>query len=287
MRAMRVIFRFTLREALARKVVLAAGIVGMCLLALFALGFASLDNAVSGGAFEGADVVEMRLMPLNILTAMGLLVVQFVSGVLALFLSVGTVSTEVDQRTILAVLARPVRRHEWLLGRWLGIGALMLAYVAVMVGGMLLVVRGLGGFSTAGPLQGIVLVWAECMVLVTVGVLCSTRMPALASGMIGFSLFGVAWVGGLIGFIGKLAANATMERIGQAVRVVMPTDGLWRAASYNLQPRAVLDRLGILEDVQLPFVSRDPASAIFVLWAVAWIVGLFAVAVWSFRTREL
>ncbi|MCE7884097.1 MAG: ABC transporter permease [Actinobacteria bacterium ATB1] len=282
------VFRFTLREALSRKVVLAAGIVGISLLALFALGFSALENSLSGQVTGGdLSVVEARLFPLNMLATLGLLVVQFVSGVLALFLSVGSVSTEIEQRTIYAVLARPIRRAEWLFGRWLGLALLMLAYVAVMIGGVLLVVRAVAGFDMAGPAQGVFLVWAECLALVTLGLLGSTRLPGLATGMIGFSLYGLAWVGGLIGYIGDLASNDTMVMIGRSVRVAVPTDGLWRAASYNLQSKAVLDRLGFLGDVQLPFVSTDPASGVFLVWSVFWIGAVLAMAIWSFRTREL
>jgi hypothetical protein len=36
-----------------------------------------------------------------------------------------------------------------------------------------------------------------------------------------------------------------------------------------------------------PFFAADPPPAAYVAWAIAWIAGMLALAIWSFRSREV
>ena len=112
------IARFTLQEAISRRLVLAGVIISLGFIGLFTLGFhfaydKSLENLTSPESRLSLGVAFATL------TLFGVYVVNYLASFLALFLSVGAVSSEIDTGTLHAVLARPLRRSEFIVGRWL------------------------------------------------------------------------------------------------------------------------------------------------------------------------
>ena len=85
----------------------------------------SMANTVGPGQTEG--------MVLGILSAIMSLVSGF-GSLLAAWAAVDVVASEMRSGTILAVMARPVRRWEFLLGKYLGVQLLMAVYVLGMFG---------------------------------------------------------------------------------------------------------------------------------------------------------
>ena len=76
---------------------------------------------------------SMESMLLEILSQL----MGFVSGLgslLAAWCAADAVSTELKSGTVLAVMARPVKRWEFLLGKYLGVMLFMTAYIAVVMG---------------------------------------------------------------------------------------------------------------------------------------------------------
>jgi hypothetical protein len=65
------------------------------------------------------------------------------------------------------------------------------------------------------------------------------------------------------------------------VSLLSPADAMWRRAAYELQPAtAVIFQAG-------PFGVVSVPSGAMVGWAVAFVVGMLAIAVWQFRRRPL
>ncbi len=69
---------------------------------------------------------------LKFLADFGAAGLHFFGVVLALVLTAQLFFTEVESRSLLTLLAKPVRRGEWLLGRFLGVGAVLAVFVAVL-----------------------------------------------------------------------------------------------------------------------------------------------------------
>src|SRR5581483_6991026 len=157
-----VVARFTLQEAISRRLVLAGLLLSGLFLALYALGF----WFIYGIAVQNTLDPRSRAAPLvaaTILTILGLYAVNFLASFLALFLSVGGVSGEVDSGTLLAVMARPLRRSEFVVGRWLGYALILVVYVVAMVGGVLLLAWGLADYGPADPVRAIALMMLSAL----------------------------------------------------------------------------------------------------------------------------
>jgi ABC-type transport system involved in multi-copper enzyme maturation permease subunit len=220
-------------------------------------------------------------------------VVNYLASFLALFLSVGAVSGEIDSGTLHAVLARPLGRAEFIVGRWLGYAAIIAAYIVAMTGLVLLVARLIAGYEVPDPMHALALMLLECVLLLTLSLFGSTLMPTLANGVVVFTLLGLAWLAGIIEFVGRLLQTAqdrtgsdAMLNIGTSVSLLLPSDALWRGASYYLESPSVVAAFGVAQRA-IPFFSASPPPTPLVVWSLGYVVVVLAGAVLAFRRRDL
>jgi Cu-processing system permease protein len=277
-----IVARWTLLEAVRRRLVLAAVLLSAAFVVLFAVAFSILYGRAR--SVEDQDGVFLVFAG-TLQTVLGLYAVQLLAAFLALLLSVGAISSEVESGTLHAVLARPLRRSEYLLGRWLASAGLLAGYVTVMATSLLLVARVVADYQPVDPVRAVLLMVLEAVLLLTVGLLGSTFLPTLANGVVLFSLFGLAWMGGIVEFVGDTVGNQTMVDLAVAVSLLFPSDAIWRAASYYLQPPTFLgvavSRGGI------PFASLTPPTAALLAWALAYPAAALLGALRTFARRDL
>lgn len=277
------IYRFTLAEVVGRKVVTWGLVASAIFLALFAVAFRLLYREIVGQSL--ADDVQQALVG-GVLTVLGLYVTSFLAAFLAMSLAAGSVSADADSGVLQAIVVRPLRRWQWYLGRWAGFSTLIVAYVALMTGAMLLIAWSFSGYRPLSITALIGLMSLQVVFLLTVGMLISCRLSTLATGVVLFFYFGIAWLSGFIGFIGQMAQQAALTQTATAVSLVAPSDALWKAASHFAAPRGV--PLGsIADNVEMPFMSLREPSALFLVWTLVLTVIVLASGVRAFGRRDL
>jgi Cu-processing system permease protein len=278
------IARFTIHEAISRRLVLSAAILSLIFVGLYALGFSFVfANArpMAQGSATPNDVATAG----TILTVLGLYAVHFLSSFVALFLTVGAISSEIDSGTLHAVLARPIRRADVVIGRWLAYAGLISLYVVTMGGLILTLAWLISGYQAFDPLRALGLMALGAILLLTVSLLGSTLFSTLANGVIAFTLFGLAWLGGIIEFTGGIVQNPAMVNLGIVISLLVPSDAVWKAASFYAQSPLFLALGGTRG--QAPFIGSVPPTAPMMLWASAYLVVVLLLAVRSFSRRDL
>jgi Cu-processing system permease protein len=296
-----VVARWTVLEARRRRLLLAGALLSVAFVALFVVGFYLLyrtqqrdllaAQAQDGGPAAGLDAREELLAISTILVILGLYGVQFLAALLGLFLGVASVSPEIDSGALHAVLARPLSRLQYLMGRFLALAGLLTAYVVVMSAALLLTARVVAGYRP-GDAAGVVgLMILQMLILLAVSLLGSTVLPTLANGVVMLVLFGLAWLGGIIGFVGTIPpGNELMANLGTAVSLLLPADAVWRGASYHILPPSFLVASSLAggdQEIGLPFGSTTPIAPAMLAWALAYPVACLALAVAAFRRRDL
>jgi ABC-type transport system involved in multi-copper enzyme maturation permease subunit len=71
-----------------------------------------------------------------VMISLGLSAISLIGLLIAVFTGVGLVSKEIDKRTLHAVLAKPLRRWEFLLGKFAGLVATLAVNTAAMAAGL-------------------------------------------------------------------------------------------------------------------------------------------------------
>ena len=286
------IARFTLQEAVSRRLILAGVLISLGYIGLFALGF----HFAYDKGLENSTSAEARLslaVAFATLTLFGVYVVNYLASFLALFLSVAAISGEIDSGTLHAVLARPLRRSEFVIGRWLGYAFMLGVYIVAMTGLVLLIARLVAGYEVPDPVPALLLMLLEGILLLTLSLFGSSIMPTLANGVVVFTLLGLAWLAGIIEFVGRLVAAApnstggnAMVNIGTTVSLFLPSDALWHGASYYLQSPSVLAVFGVTRG-GIPFFSTAPPAPALVIWSIGYVVVVLAGTVLAFRRRDI
>jgi Cu-processing system permease protein len=293
-----VVARWTVLEARRRRLLLAGVILSVAFVALFAVGFFLLYQdqqralaAENPAVGAGAPAAREELLAIStILVVLGLYGVQFLAALLGLFLGVASVSPEIDSGALHAVLARPLSRLEYLLGRFLALAGLLTAYVVVMSGSLLLIARIVAGYQPGDVTRVVGLMVLQVLILLAVSLLGSTVLPTLANGVVMLVLFGLAWLGGIIAFAATIPpGNEFMANLGTAVSLLLPADAVWRGASYHVLPPSFLvaGSLTNEENIGIPFASTVPLAPAMLAWALAYPVACLTLAVAAFRRRDL
>jgi ABC-type transport system involved in multi-copper enzyme maturation permease subunit len=200
---------------------------------------------------------------------------------------VASVSPEIDSGALHAVLARPLSRLQYLLGRFLALAGLLTAYVLAMSGSLLLTARIVAGYQPGDATRVVGLMILQVFILLAVSLLGSTVLPTLANGVVMLVLFGLAWLGGVIGFIGTIPpGNELMANLGTAVSLLLPADAVWRGASFHVLPPSFLVATSFAgqADLGLPFGSTAPIAPAMLAWALAYPV---ACLVWTTPPRRI
>jgi ABC-type transport system involved in multi-copper enzyme maturation permease subunit len=228
-----------------------------------------------------------------LITSQLLIVVTFMySGVLALSAAVVAgplISSEVESGLLLSMLARPLRRSEVVIGKWLGLAVLIAMYAAGSAALELAAVDWATGYLPPHPIQLVLYVGAEGLVLLSLGLLLSTRLSGITGGVIALVAWLMGWIAGVVGDVGTGLQNKAVENVGIISHLLLPTDGLWRGAIYALEPDAFLATLRAAGTVARanPFAQVDPPPISYLAWVGLWFGIVLALSIWSFRTREI
>jgi ABC-type transport system involved in multi-copper enzyme maturation permease subunit len=279
------IARLTFKEAMSRRLVPAAVAVSLLYIVLFAVAY----NFAQERGTQAITGQRSRLLVgvgLASLTLSGLYIVNLLSGFMALFLSVGAVSAEVDAGTLHALLARPMRRSQFLLGRWLAYAVMISVYVVVMGSLVLLVAAVIGDYQPPDPARALGLMVLAALFLLTLSLLGSTFLPTLTNGAVAFTLFGLGWLSGVIEVLGGMQQNESLLNLGASIALFIPSDALWRSASYFVQSASILAASSTL-GAAMPLLANAPPTPALVVWGVLYPMILLGSATYVFSRRDL
>jgi ABC-type transport system involved in multi-copper enzyme maturation permease subunit len=282
-RTVATIAALTLREASRRRAVLALASLTVVLLVLSWWGFSRLA-AVSGDArltsgearLTASIVLNLVMFGISLIAALG-----------TAFLAGPTLAGETESGIALAVLARPIRRSEVLLGKWLGLVAFGTGFVIVAGLAQCIIVRVTVDYWPPEPVVALALLAAQTVVLLTLALLLSTAVSPMASGVVAVGLFGATWIAGVVGGIGASLNNVSVERVGTVSRMLLPTDGLWRGAMRAFQDPSALLELGGSNAEAFPFLSAAPLTVTYLVWAAVWVAMVWGLAAASFQRKDL
>jgi ABC-type transport system involved in multi-copper enzyme maturation permease subunit len=273
----------TLHEAFRRRVVWALLALTVVLLALSGWGFSKLVGLDSDlGTMTSGEARLVASLLLNLI----MFGFSLIAAIGTAFLAGPTLSGEVESGQALAILARPVRRSQVLLGKWLGLAAFGCGYVILAGLAQILVVFTVVGYWPPDPATGLALLAAETIVLMTLALLLSSVVSPMASGIISVGLFGATWVAGVVGGLGAALGNDGVAQVGTVSRVLLPTDGLWRGAMNGFQDPGALLQMGQGEQ-GFPFLADSGLTPAYLAWAAVWIAVIWGLTALSFQRRDI
>jgi ABC-type transport system involved in multi-copper enzyme maturation permease subunit len=280
------IARLTVAEAARRRILWVLLALTLISVSLTTWG---VDRLVSLARENGSNELGIQVGVSQVLILVAFMF-SFVLAMTAAFLGAPAIAADLESGVAHAILARPIRRADLVVGRWIGLVAIVAAYASLS--GLLEIstVRFVSGYAPPEPLLAVVFLSAQAVVLLTFAMLLSTRLPAIASGAVCVVLFGLGWMAGVFAGIGRFFDAGPLVDVAEASRWLLPSDGLWRGTIYSLEPPAVvlaaLGRGGSAAEAN-PFFAAGLPAAPFLIWSAIWIALVLGLAAISLSRRDL
>lgn len=275
------IARLTIGEAARRRVLWVLTALAVIAVGLTTWGVWAL---VGTARTNGTSELQIRIGVAGILIFIAFMF-GFVLVMTAASFGSPAIAADLESGVAQSMLARPLRRSSYLIGRWLGLAIVIAAYSAacgfLAIGAVGLV----SGYFPPDPVRPVLYLIGQAIVLLSFTILLSTRLAPIAGGAIAVVAYGLAWMAGVLAKVGLAFGTTSLVAVGDVVRVLLPTDALWQGVAYGLAPPlAAVDLERLAES---PFFTDAPPSTAIVAWSVAWVVLVLVLAINQLRRREL
>src|SRR5438128_176118 len=146
--------------------------------------------------------------------ALGLSVMLVFGALIAIFIGVGLVYKEIDKRTIYNLLSKPVRREEFIFGKYLGLCMTLFVNSVVMVVGtelaLLYVNRGFVPLQLA-VLPAAYLIYLELSLLVGVALMFSSFTTPMLAALFSFAAYAIGHLSGDLRQAAQLSCSVVIR----------------------------------------------------------------------------
>jgi len=125
----------------------------------------------------------------KIVKDIGLASIDLFGTLIAIFVGVGLVSKELEKRTIYTIIAKPVHRYQFLLGRYSGLALTMWVNTGVMLSAFCVVLFVAGAKPDGGIMKAIGLLTIAQLIVLSAAMLFSTFTTPTLSGIFTLALY--------------------------------------------------------------------------------------------------
>jgi ABC-type transport system involved in multi-copper enzyme maturation permease subunit len=195
----------------------------------------------SAPLFSQISIGLEKLMLVNV----GLSSISLFGVIIAIFVGIGLVSKEIEKKTLYTILSRPVRRWEFIAGKYLGLLLTLVVNAALMTLGfyvaLLIFVHGLNR-SDAMLLVAVYFIVLQFMMMVAITLLFSTFSTPIFSAIFAFALFVIGTFGNDLKNFAAMSQGAT-KWLATAASYIMPNFGSLNVISQAAHGESVAGSL--------------------------------------------
>jgi ABC-type transport system involved in multi-copper enzyme maturation permease subunit len=200
---------------------------------------------------------------------------NYIAMIMAIFTTLGTIYTEVDKGTILAVVTKPIKRWEIVVGKWLGHVIMMTGYILLMGLMLLLTVTLDSGLVVMEFFPVIGLICLNVIAMVSVTIALSTFLPVVPNGIFAVLIFLTSSNVKVITEIGDTSGNIVFWTIANIFRLTLPIGEVTDLVT-NVMKQGNAD----------PEQVFTPHPWIFA-YEIVYIILVMLLASWIFKRRDL
>ncbi len=206
----------------------------------------------------------------KVLKDTGLAAINFFCVLIAVFTGINLVYKEVEKKTVINILSKPIRREEFILGKFLGLALTLLAALGAMAALFFAFLALSGGGFDLGILLYFFMLYLELLILIALSLLFSSFTTPILSFLFTVSLYLIGQVLWTYNEFKDYLAVPAWRFVSEIFYYALPN-----LHKFNIKSEVVLG--------QLPGLSTVLHA---VLYALLYVAALLALAVLVFRSRE-
>ncbi len=158
----------------------------------------------------------------KILIDFGLLILSVFGLLVAIFIGIGLVYREIERRTIFTILAKPIRRGQFIVGKFLGMAATILILI-VLMGAVLYGVLALEGDTPPGSLLlAFILIYFEMLIMVSVSLVFSCATTPMISAVMAIFLYIIGHLSSDIHLLGPGGQSPVLSVALEVLYYILP-----------------------------------------------------------------
>ncbi|MEL6326327.1 MAG: ABC transporter permease subunit [Cyanobacteria bacterium J06626_23] len=159
----------------------------------------------------------------KIILDVGLAGINVLALVITIFVGTGLINKEIEKKTVLVLIAKPVSRFEFILGKHLGLSAVLATVMAALTGVFfsVLLIQGIA-FPAGAILVAVLFMLLEMVLLVAVAMLFGVFTSSLLATLLTFAVFLVGHLSQDIVRFGRVVDSENFQRIARWIYLVLP-----------------------------------------------------------------
>lgn len=230
------------------------------------------------GFFALLLVIALRLLPEvaastedKIFLDFGLAAISVLGVLVAVFVGTGLINKEIEKRTVLVLIPKPLSRAEFIIGKHLGLlGVLAVLIVALMIIYLILLSFSQIEYPILSILISTLYLFLELSLMTAVALAFGVFTSSLLATLLTLGVYFMGHLSRDLVELGRLSENATIETFTQGLYLVLPD-----LSRLNLKNEAVY---GLL----------PPALTLLghAVYALVYTILLLAIAILIFSRRE-
>lgn len=173
--------------------------------------------------------VAIRLLPEfaaatedKIFLDFGLAAMSVLGLIVAVFVGTGLVNKEIEQRTILVLISKPISRIEFIVGKHLGLSAVL----ALLIAGMTAIYLALMQFGIPYPLGSILLaalfLFFQLSLISAIAIMFGVFTSSVLATLLSFAVYFMGNFSQDLVELGRLSKNPGLQRLTQGLYLVLP-----------------------------------------------------------------
>lgn len=277
---MTTIIKYTIKEMFKKRALILTLILTLVYLALYSFGLYDTYKHNTQTLFLSATISST-------LISAGLYFASFIIAFLVVLTSVNSISGEIENGTIFAVLVKPLKRYELVLGKFFGIALMIIVYSLIFffaIIGLNILFGANISINAASLIKSALLFSAVPLILLSITIYGSSRHSTLNTGIITVMLYGFAMVGGILEQVGYFIKQQGLMNAGIISSLLMPTDITFRKMTNILFNNGGIN---ILSGTGALFGSSNPPSIWMTVYTGLYIIFFLMMAVYSFEKRDI
>ncbi|HOZ47749.1 MAG TPA: ABC transporter permease subunit [Candidatus Hydrogenedentes bacterium] len=230
---------------------------------LFLAAAAIFGSKALGWISIGQDIKIVKDISLAAISVFGVLI--------AIFVGASLIYKEIDKRTLYIILARPIHRYEFVIGKYLGLAAVLAVVTVAMTIVAIAYILVLGGDVDAVFLEAVLLIYWQLLLITALATLLSSLASPILGAIIVFSVFVFGNATGILVDLPEQLRGTSTEWIFRLVYYVIPN-----LANFDIKAEAA---------------NGVPVTGAYVVWALAYgfiyTAMLLVVAAAAFQDKDV
>jgi ABC-type transport system involved in multi-copper enzyme maturation permease subunit len=215
----------------------------------------------------------------KVILDLGLASISIFGMLIAVFIGTSLVYKEIEKKTVYALLAKPVHRHELILGKYAGLLFTLFVNVAIMTAGLELTLLYVGRIGWGGHLRvlpAVYLIFLSLALITSLALLFSTFSTPALSAVFTFFLWVIGHFGKDLLRFGELTQSAFVNGVCRAIYYAIP----------NLSNFKMIDSRHIIQSAGYGRPIDSLAVVVITLYCVVYCAVSISLTICIFARRD-